>query len=415
MQDLIKTLIERRANLVHEMRNLLDSRADENGVLAAEDEEQYERINEQVSALTERVDELVAHAKANKNIEAYKEDYESLVPEDTRRKAKAKEENALRAFMTGKTDKLVLEGFSKITRHIDNRTGMYDIKAALGEDSNATGGNTVPTDFLNQLYQHLIETAAIRQTNVRILPTSNGRSIQLPKTSSHGTAVWVGEGTAITGSDASFGQLTLDAWKVAQLVRVSNELLEDTGVDLTGYLAEDLGRGIGQAEGERFVVGSGTNTPRGVMVAVANDVGTSVQIASATVETDNLIDLQYSVNRVYRARGFWLMADSTEKAIRKLKNADDQYVWQPGIIAGAPATLLGRPVVVDPFASAIGSANESVAFGDFGGFVIREDGDPEIARSSERYFDTDEQAWRVTHRVDSDLLDTNALVVLDTD
>jgi HK97 family phage major capsid protein len=317
--------------------------------------------------------------------------------------------------MSGKTDKLVLTGFQNITRHVDPRTGRYDIRAALGEDAAAGGGNTVPTDFLNQLYQHLIETAAIRQTNVRILPTSNGRSIQLPKTSSHGTAVWVGEGTAITGDDPSFGQLTLDAWKVAQLVRVSNELLEDTGVDLTGYIAEDLGRGIGQAEGERFVVGSGTNTPRGVMVAVANDAGTAVQVASATVESDNLIDLMYAVGRPYRARGFWFMADSTEKAIMKVKNADDQYVWRPGLQADVPATILGRPVVVDPFASAIGSANESIAFGDFGGFVIREDGNPEVKRSSERYFDTDQEAWRVTHRVDSDLLDANAIAVLDTD
>lgn len=415
MEDLVKTLNERRLNLVHEMRNILDERADENGVLPAEHEETYQKMADQATELGNRVKELVSIAKQNKNIEEYREEYESLVSPEVRKAKKQKEENALRAFMSGKTDKLVLDGFQNITRHVDARTGRYDIKAALGEDASGAGGNTVPTDFLNSLYQHLIETAAIRQTNVRILPTSNGRSIQLPKTSSHGTAVWVGEGTAITGSDPSFGQLTLDAWKVAQLVRVSNELLDDTGVDLTGYLAEDLGRGIGQAEGERFVVGSGTNTPRGVMVAVAADAGTAVQVASATVETDNLIDLMYSVGRPYRARGFWLMADSTEKAIMKLKNADDQYVWRPGLQADVPATILGRPVVVDPFASAIGSANESVAFGDFGGFVIREDGNPEIARSSERYFDTDEQAWRVTHRVDSDLLDTNAIAVLDTD
>ena len=417
MEDLVKTLNERRLNLVHEMRNLLDERADENGVLPADVEEQYQRMNEQVTALGSRIEELVSVAKANKNIEEYREDYEKLLGPDVREKQKEKEvdffKNFLRTAEPGK--ELELVGWNKLHRYADPKTGRIDIHAALGEDSAAAGGNTVPTDFLNTLYQHRIHAAAIRQTNVRILNTSTGRSIQLPKTSSHGTAVWVGEGTAISSTDASFGQLTLDAWKVAALTRVSSELLEDNAVNLEGYIAEDAGRSIGQAEGDRFVVGSGTNTPRGVMVAVANDAGTAVQVASATVETDNLIDLFYSVTPPYRQNGYWLMRDSTAQAIRKLKNADDQYVWQAGIQVGQPDTILGRPVVVDPFASAIGSANESVAFGDFSGFVIREDGNPAIARSEHRYFDQDQVAWRITHRVDSDLLDSNAIAVLDTD
>lgn len=420
MKDIAQTLIERRANLVHEMRALLDERGDQNGVLPAEVEEQYQKMNEQVSALGARVEELLEIHEANKKAEEYKEDYERFVAPEVRDAAKKKEDNALRSFMNaarrGEKPTLELVGFNKISRHIDPQSGRFDIKAALGEDVAGEGGNTVPTDFLNTLYQHLIHASAIRRTNVRILPTSNGRSIQIPKTASYGTAVWVGEGTAIGGSDASFGQLTLDAWKVAQLVRVSNELLEDTGVDLTGFLAEDLGRAIGEAEGARFVSGSGTNTPRGVITAIKADVGTAVQVASASVEFDNLIDLYYDILPPYRQNAFWFMSDDLEKDLRKVKNGNDEYVWQMSIQAGAPDVLLGKPVIIDPNMQSVGSANVPVAFGDFSrGFIIREDGNPEVAVSSERYFDTDEQAWRITHRVDSDMLDTRALDILDTD
>lgn len=415
MNDLAQTLIERRANLVHEMRNILDERADENGVLAAEDEQTYQKMNEQVSALGSRIQELVEIAKANAQSESYREEYERYVSPEKREAAKKKEQDAFAAFARGNAPSLELAGFDQLSHFVDPRSGTIDIKAALGEDAAASGGNTVPTDFLNTLYQHMIHASAIRQTNVRILRTSNGRSIQLPKTVSHGTAVLVGEGTAIGGSDASFGQLTLDAWKYGQIVRVSNELLEDTGVDLTGYLAQDMGRALGQATGAAFTTGDGSNKPRGVMVAVAADVGTAIQVASATVEFDNLMDLFANVIPPYRTNAFWLMADSTANALRKKKNAQDEYVWTPSVQAGVPDQLLGRPVVIDPNIAAIGSANLSVAFGDFSGFVVREDGNPEIARSEHRYFDTDQQAWRVTQRVDSDLLDVNAIDVLDTD
>lgn len=414
--EILNTLIERRGNHLHQIRDILDNRIDENGALSAEDQEQLDRLQDEEIALARRINDLVDQAKAEKNNDEFREEYEKLVSPQKRAAAEKKQENALRAFASGKTDTLELVGFNQISRHIDPNTGRMDVKAALGEDTDTAGGNTVPTDFLNTLYQHLIHASAIRKTNVRILRTSNGRSIQIPKTSTFGTAVWVGEGSAITGSDATFGQLTLDAWKVAQLVRVSNELLEDTGVDLTGFLAEDLGRAIGEAEGARFVSGTGTNTPRGLITAAKADIGTAVQVGSASVEFDNLIDLYYDILPPYRSNAFWLISDDLEKDLRKVKNGSDEYVWEMSVQAGTPDRLLGRPVVVDPNMESVGSGNVPVAFGDMSrAFIIREDGNPQVARSSERYFDTDEQAWRITHRVDSDLLDTRAVDILDTD
>lgn len=415
MEELIKQLIEKRANAWEHAKAFLD-RADENGRLSSEDTEAYERANQEISELDTRIDELHQTHLANQKAETYREDYEKLIAPDFRDAQKKQEHATFRALAKGDIDHVTLD-FRGIQRHIDPKTGMLELRprADLGRDTNTAGGNTVPTDFLNQLYQHMIHASAIRQTNVRILPTANGNALELPKTSVYGTAALKGEGTALAEADPTFGKLTLNAWKYGQLLQISNELLDDSGVDIEGFIATDLGRALGQVTGAAFVTGDGSNKPRGVMTAVAADAGTAVQVASATVESDNLIDLFYDVIPPYRANGFWLMADSTAQAIRKLKNGDDQYVWQPGLQVGQPDQILGRPVVVDPNVAAIGSANLSVAFGDFNGFIIREVSPIRVERSNDYAFNTDQVTFRSVQRVDSDLIDANAIDVLDTD
>jgi HK97 family phage major capsid protein len=414
--DILKQLLERRNSAWEHAKAFLD-RADDNGDLSAEDAAAFEEANIEVSALDTRIKELHGIAEANKKADAYREDYEKFVAPDVRDAARKKEKNALARFIAGETGALEFD-FSAIETHVDMKTGAFTMRprADLGEDSASAGGDTVPTDFLNQLYQHMIENSAIRQTGARILRTANGNALELPKAGVYGTAALKGEGTALAEADPTFGKLTLNAWKYGQLLQISNELLADSGVDITGFIAQDLGRALGQVTGAAFVTGSGSNQPRGVMVAVAADAGTAVQVASATVESDNLIDLMYDVIPQYRQNGFWLMNDSTALAIRKLKNADDQYVWQPGIQVGQPDQILGRPVVVDPNVDSIGSANESIAFGDFSrGFIIREAGGVRIERSDDYAFNTDQATYRSVMRVDSDLIDANAIDVLDTD
>lgn len=415
MEQMLQRLVESRNRAWASAQEFL-ARADENGQLSAEDDAAFDKANEEVSALDARLKDLYNTYKANKQFEENKAEFDRVINPAARAAAEQREQSQFRRLFAGEIDHLDLD-FRAIHRVVDPRTGALKIepRAALGEDAAAAGGNTVPTDFLNQLYQHMIHLAAIRQTNVRILATSDGRPIELPKTVSFGTAALVGEGTAIAGTDPSFGQLTLNAWKYGRVLSISNELLSDTGVDIESFIAQDLGRDLGQVTGTAFVTGSGNNQPRGVVTAVAADAGTAVQVGSATVEVDNLIDLQYSVTRPYREQGFWLMADGTEKALRKKKNANDEYVWQPSIIPGVPNQLLGRPVIVDPNMPAIGSANKSVLFGDFSGFVLREAGGVRVATSEDHKFAEDQRSYRATMRVDSDLLDVNAIDALDTD
>lgn len=410
MDELIRGLIEERARVWESAKHYWDS---EETTLEASDAEAAERANQRLSELDARIREMHELNEANKKADEYREAYEKFVPETDRQEADDRGRNLLLAFAKGEIRELNLD-LSGFGVRIDPKTGAYELRDLLS-DVAAAGGNTVPTSFLNRLHEHMIHASAIRQTNVTVLRTNSGEALQVPRSGVYGTAAIVGEGTAAAEADPTFGQVTLNAWKYAQLLQISMELLTDTGVDIEDFLARDLGRALGQATGSDFVIGTGTNAPRGVMVAVANDAGTAVQVASATVESDNLIDLFYSVVPPYRANGFWLMRDSTEQAIRKLKNNDDSYVWSPGIQAGIPSQILGRPVVNDPFVAAIGSANESVAFGDFSGYYIREAGPINVRRSDDFAFSSDLASFLATQRVDGDLIDTNAIAVLDTD
>lgn len=275
----------------------------------------------------------------------------------------------------------------------------------------------VGTDIATSIYEHMVAFNPMLRAGARVANTSHGRSIIFPKSVADGTAQIVGEGTALAEVDPTFSSVQLGAFKIGQLLEVSTEMTDDNQSGLIDFLTRNMGRAVGVATGAQYMTGTGSNAPRGLIVAVSNDLGTAVQIGSASVEVDNLIDLVYSVSEPYRAAGAaFFMNDSTAKAIRKKKNASDEYVWQPSQIAGQPDTLLGYPVYTAPAMAAIGSANLSVAFGYPGAFQIRQT-PLRLERSRDFGFDRDVQAFRAAIRVDSDLLDSTSttFAVLDTD
>lgn len=413
MDDMIRQLIEKRAKTWHEAKALLDRETEEQRTLTAEENEQYERMTAEIREFDERIDELHALNVANKKSDEYRAQYESIVAPDHRQEVESTEERQLADFIEGKRSfvELSFRGVGVNPADVGSKWEMRDLLKVTA----SAGGNTVPTSFVRNLYEHMVETSAIRQTNVRVVTTASGENLEYPKTASHGTAAIVGEGSGLAENDPTFGKVTLGAWKYGQLLQHSSELVQDTGVDLLGYLARDFGRALGQASGAHFVTGSGTNQPLGVITATAAQVGTAVSGTAATIEADDLISLQYAVIEPYASNGYWFMKRSTEGAIRKLKGSDNNYLWQPGLQAGSPNLLLGRPIVTDPNVAAVGSANLSVAFGDFSAYVIRDVASIRIERSDDYAFNADMVTWRAILRTDGDLIDgTGAIKVLTT-
>ena len=183
---------------------------------------------------------------------------------------------------------------------------------------------------------------------------------------------------------------------------VARELIEDGGVDIADVLARAAGNSIGTALNAALTTGSGSDQPNGIMTAAGTGVNGTV---TGGFTADEIIDLVYSVDPLVRrlpGTGF-LMAPSAIKTARKLKDANDQYIFQPALSASTPDSLLGFPVFENPSASAVGSAAASFGFGYLPSYKVRLAGGLRVDRSDDYKFANDLSVFRFMVRVDGDL------------
>lgn len=285
--------------------------------------------------------------------------------------------------------------------------GPIDVRA-LSKLTAGAGANTVPTSFYERLVAHMIDTAQVLAF-ATVLNTSGGESLQIPKTTAHSSAAIVTEGAAIAASDPAFGQVTLGAYKYGLLIQVSRELVDDSGVDLEGYLAEQAGRALGNAFGAHAITGTGTGQPRGVTLDSTLGVTGG---AGAAPTADQLISLFHSVIPAYRNSpgAVWIMRDSTWATIKQLK-ASGTGEYLVGTLADATdQRLLGKPVIIDANMPAVGAAAKSVVFGDLSQYYARIAGGVRFERSDDFAFSTDLVSYRALMRADGALIDLTGAV-----
>lgn len=397
---IIAALHERRLKIWNQMQELLSSVKPEEG-FDGEQEASWQKMSADIDAIDDQIKEISEKEDRAAAAERIAEKYAGLATPPP-----SSEETAIREFLKGDRKNLDVS-FAGLVRKIDPNTGRAELRDL--STTTTAGGYTIPTGFRAQLYEHLIANSAIRQTNATVLTTASGENLQIPKTTSAGTAAIVGEGTALAEADPAFGLVTLGAWKYGQLIQIPTELIQDTGVDLLGYVARDAGRALGNASGGHFVTGTGTNQPLGVMVAAGTGVtGGTGQVGVPTAA--ELISLQYSVAAAYANQGYWLMSRATEGKIRGLVDSNGQFLWQPSLQVGTPNLLLGRPVVSDPNVAATGTNNVSVAFGDFSPYFIRDVAAVRFERSDEFAFSSDLVSFRSILRTDGDLVDLTGAI-----
>ncbi|MCX4374280.1 MAG: phage major capsid protein, partial [Dysosmobacter sp.] len=190
------------------------------------------------------------------------------------------------------------------------------------------------------------------------------------------------------------------------------ELLNDSVFDLQSYITREFARRIGSREEEAFFTGNGTGKPLGILAATGG-AETGITAASATAVTaDELIDLYYSLRSPYRRNAVWTLNDSTVKAIRKLKDGNGQYLWQPGITAGAPDMILGRPVRTSTYMPEIAAGAKTIAFGDFSYYWIADRQGRSFKRLNELFAATGQVGFLASQRVDGKLVLPEAVKVL---
>jgi HK97 family phage major capsid protein len=211
------------------------------------------------------------------------------------------------------------------------------------------------------------------------------------------------ENTQVTEQDMAWGTAQLGAYMyTSKLVRVSYQLLQDNAYNAEERLSTNLGRRIGRAQNAHFTTGTGSSQPEGIVTnAVVGKTGATGQTTSVTY--DDLIDLELSVLADFRQNGVYMFSDATLKSLRKVReDSTGQYLWQPGLQAGAPNQLNGHPYIINNYMPAPAANAKSILFGDFReGFVVRRVRDVQLLRLSERYADFLQVGFLAFNRADS--------------
>lgn len=294
-----------------------------------------------------------------------------------------------------------------------------EVRALLWDTGSV--GSTVPTTMARAVYGAMEANMAMWQMPTTKLDTESGEPLQVPKFATNSIATQIAaQGTAYGGTDPVFGRMTLDAFRYGQLVVMSNEVVQDAGIDILEYLGRNLGRAIGRVVGADLVIGSGTGEPNGVMTAISGNGAGSVTTGGSllTPSYESLVDLAWTVNSGYRSdpAASWLMRDATLANIRKLRDGaggtTGAPIFQPAMVPGQRDMILGWPVWTDPSVASLASNARIVAFGDFSQYFVRHVGDIELAVDGHQRFPTDDVQVRSKWRVDGDLLFQDAIASL---
>lgn len=396
----ILELREKRAKAWEAAKAFLDSHRKENGVLSAEDDAAYTRMEQEITDLGKEIARLERQ-------EALDAELNRPVNKPLTGKPGG---NAGADGAEDKTGRASDEYRKNFWNAMRSKAPVPNVTNALQIGTDSEGGYLVPDEFENTLVEALEEENIFRQM-AKIIQTASGDR-KIPVVATKGTAAWMDEEGAYPESDDSFGQVSIGAYKLGTMIKVSEELLNDSVFDLESYITREFARRIGSKEEEAFFTGNGTGKPLGILAA-SGGAETGVTAASATAVTaDELMDLYYSLKSPYRKNAVWALNDSTVKAIRKLKDGNGQYLWQPGLTAGAPDMILGRPIKTSAYMPAIAAGAKTIAFGDFSYYWIADRQGRSFKRLNELFAATGQVGFLASQRVDGKLVLAEAVKVL---
>lgn len=393
----INDLRAQRAKTWEQTKAFLDSHRNEKGILSAEDTQTYERMEQEIVDLGREIDRQERMDAMERELAA-----------PTAAPITAKPDNKKKDEKVGRASDAYKKAFWDQVRAKDGVP--YEIRNALSEGVDTEGGYLVPDEFENTLVKALEHESAVRAL-AHVFTTSNGLH-KIPIVTTKGVANWIDEGAAYGESDDVFGSEQIDAHKVGTIIKVSEELLNDSAFDLEKYFQEEFARRIGNKEEEAFIIGDGSKKPTGILNATGGaDIGVTAGSATA-ITADEIIDLYYSLKSSYRKNAVWLVNDSTVAAIRKLKDNNGQYLWQPALRESEFDTIMGKKVITSPYVPELAADAKTVMFGDFSYYWIGDRQGVAFKRLNERYADLGQIGFQASKRVDGKLILPEAIKVL---
>ena len=394
----ITELRTKRATAWDAAKAFLDSHRNDKGVLSAEDDATYSRMESEITDLGKEIARM-------ERLEAMDKEMSRA----TSTPLTSKPDSAKADVKVGRASDEYTKAFWNHTR-AKHETMTPEVKNALREGVDTEGGYLVPDTFEKTLVQALGHENVIR-AHAHVFKTTSG-SHKIPVVTAKGTASWIDESGTIPDGDDVFGQQLIGAHKVGTIIKVSEELLNDSAFDLENYFATEFSRRIGNKEEDAFFNGDGLNKPLGLL---ANNGGAEVGVTAASetaITADEIINLFYSLEAPYRKNAVWIFNDATIAAIRKLKDGNGQYLWQKALHEGDHETLLGKRIYTSPYMPEIAAGKKTVLFGDLKFYWVGDRQGVSFKRLNERYADSGQIGFLATKRVDGKLVLPEAIKVL---
>ena len=350
----LKELMEKRTRAWDEAKSFAESKKDENGLMSDEDFKTYEEMERTIENYTREIERKKREEEMDKSLE--KPTTQALTNEPTTFNEEDKPMRARNVYKKSMMKAL--------------RTNFRDISNELKVGTDESGGYLVPEEMEADIVNGLEDENIVRKLATKV-QTSGLHKINIAATKP--AALWVEEGGQLTFGDGTFDQVALDAHKLHVGIKVTEELLYDAAFNLEKYITEEFTRALANAEEDAFLNGDGVNKPTGIFDSKkGGELGLTTK--AQTITADELIDLVYSLDRPYRKRAAFILNDATVAQIRKLKDVNGAYIWQPSLKDGEPDRLLGYPAYTSAFAPKAEKGKLAVAFGDFSYYKIGDRG-----------------------------------------
>ena len=384
----VQELIEKRAKVWETAKNFVDTHEDKNGNLSAEDKETYSRMEAEIEELTNSIE---------RQQRAERREQELSKP--------------VNSPITGKPYKDEPQGEVKTGRASDEykkamltalRSNFRQVSNVLQEGVDADGGYLVPEEYDHRLIDVLTEENIMRGIATKIT-TSGEHKINIAATKP--AAAWIEEGGALSFGDATFDQKILDAHKLHVAIKITEELLYDNAFGLENYIITEFGKALANAEEDAFLNGDGVGKPTGIFDKTKG--GESIGTLSAALKSDDILDLIYKLKRPYRKNASFIMNDATLAQIRKLKDNNGQYLWQPSYQANEPDKILGYNIRTSAFAP-----TDAIAFGDYKYYNIGDRGSRSFKQLNELFAGNGMIGYVAKERVDGLLILPEAVKIL---
>lgn len=388
----IMELCEKRNKAWEAAKAFVETKRDKDGLLSAEDAASYAEMEQKIKdygAEIERMEQMAA--------------MDAQLSKPTSAPLTAKPLNGDKPKSGRASDEYKAAMLNAL------RTNFRQVSDVLSEGVDANGGYLVPEEYDSRLIDTLTEENIMRKLG-HTITTSGEHKINIAATKP--AAAWIDEGGALSFGDATFAQINLDAHKLHVAVKVTEELLYDNAFGLESYIIEQFGKALSNAEEDAFLNGDGKGKPLGIFAETGGGT-VGVTAASATAITaDEIINLVYSLKRPYRKNAKFIMNDQTIAALRKLKDNNGAYLWQPSLQAGKVDRLFGYEVYTSPYVPTITAGKPVIAFGDFSYYNIGDRGTRSFAELKELYAGNGMVGFVAKERVDGKLILPEAVQIL---